>query len=86
MPGRDGTGPYGRGAATGRGLGSCTGAYAGRHAVGAGLGFACGCGRRGGRGIPAEEGSPEVQKQALKLQKAVLEDRLNDIDKRLDTL
>lgn len=86
MPGRDGTGPCGRGAATGRGLGFCTGAYAGRHAVGAGLGFACGCGRRGGRDITTEEVSPETHKQALKLQKAVLEDRLNDIDKRLDTL
>ncbi len=86
MPGRDGTGPMGRGSATGRGLGFCTGAYAGRLAAGAGLGFGCGCNRRGGRGFVAGELSPEAQKQALKLQKAVLEDRLNDIDKRLDTL
>lgn len=50
MPGRDGTGPMGRGAATGRGLGFCTGAYAGRHAVGAGLGFGCGCNRPSGSG------------------------------------
>ncbi len=28
MPGRDGTGPFGQGSMTGRGLGSCTGVNA----------------------------------------------------------
>jgi len=39
MPGRDGTGPAGAGAMTGRGFGCCAG-----HTAGFGLGLAC---RRG---------------------------------------
>ena len=51
MPGRDGTGPAGRGAMTGWGLGPCgqgLGQGAGR---GAGRGLAQGAGRGAGRGL-----------------------------------
>jgi hypothetical protein len=51
MPGRDGTGPVGAGAMTGRGLGVCAGG-----APGCGAGRVMGLGRRGGRGYGREFG------------------------------
>ena len=48
MPGRNGTGPMGRGATTGRGLGVCNGVNAVRY--GAGLGLGQGLGRGLGQG------------------------------------
>ena len=47
MPGFDGTGPAGQGAATGWGRGGCAGG-ATRPAYGGGMGFGAGFGRRGG--------------------------------------
>lgn len=49
MPGRNGTGPQGRGALTGRGLGPC-GSGLGRGSAFAGQGFGGGFGFAGGRG------------------------------------
>ncbi len=48
MPGRDGTGPMGRGSMTGRGLGVCSGADVGGYGAGMGRGF--GRGLRAGMG------------------------------------
>jgi len=46
MPGRDGTGPMGRGCATGRGLGRASGRLAGSNQF-AGRGLGLGMGNRG---------------------------------------
>lgn len=81
MPGRNGTGPLGQGAMTGRGLGVCTGANVGL------------CGMRGlgmRRGYSAT-GNPAyaaglAQKDILNEQKAILENQLEAIRKRLDSL
>jgi len=51
MPGRDGTGPIGRGAMTGRGLGRCNVTSDAVPVRGLGLGL--GRGRRFGRGTPS---------------------------------
>ena len=53
MPRRDGTGPTGAGAMTGRGLGACTGAEAVNYGGGRGrgIGLGRGCGRGFGRGF-----------------------------------
>ena len=48
MPGLDGTGPMGRGAMTGRGMGNCQGNNTQRLGVGYGKGM--GCGRGNGMG------------------------------------
>ena len=52
MPGRNGTGPMGQGAMTGRGLGYCAGGNTAFYGRGAGCGF----GRGMGRGINAGYG------------------------------
>lgn len=85
MPRRDGTGPI-----AGRGLGVCAGASTIKEsrtltAVRRGLGLAYrhGCGRRGfGRCF---EGN-RTQKEVLEEQKAVLQDRLEVINRRLENL
>jgi len=51
MPRRDGTGPMGRGAMTGRGLGFCTGVNAVGYGAGLGRGYGAGLGRGYGRGM-----------------------------------
>jgi hypothetical protein len=92
MPRRDGTGPMGRGALTGRGLGSCIGAGAVRFGAGLGaglgMGFAC---RRGfgwgfGRGLALDETSPEGKKGLLEEQKHVLKERLEAIERQIENL
>lgn len=84
MPGRDGTGPMGRGAASGKGLGFCTGAYAGRVSVGAGPGSELGC-RLRVRACAAQI-SPERQKDILLMQKNALQDRVDKIERQLEKL
>lgn len=92
MPGRDGTGPMGAGSMIGRGLGFCTGANEVRY--GTGLGFGLGLGlvcRRGfgrwfGRGFAIDEATSKTQKKLLQNQKAILEKRLEAIDKQLENL
>ena len=92
MPRRNGTGPMGAGAMTGRGLGLCTGAnavkYGAGHGMGLGLGFACrrGFGRGFGRGFAINQTSPKTQKELLTEQKTMLQDRLEAIDKQLESL
>lgn len=79
MPGRDGTGPLGQGAMTGRGLGVCVGE--GRAVYGRGLGLGCGRGFNCRRAItPVYTDS----KETLAEQKAVLEARLDAINKQLN--
>lgn len=92
MPRRDGTGPIGAGAMTGRGLGLCTGANAVKCGagigMGLGLGLACkrglnrGCGRKGRR----NQDALQPQKEFLEKQKLMLQARLEEIEKQLGTL
>ncbi len=90
MPGRDGTGPMGAGSMTGRGLGFCSGANAVRYGKGSGtrLGLACrrGFGRGFGRRLAIKETSPKTQKELLRKQKSILQDRLEVIEKQLKDL
>lgn len=86
MPGRDGTGPIGRGAMTGRGFGLCKDAnptvYGGRASwFGQGFRFGRGYRCRGGFGWGFEN-----QKEMLEDQKVFLEDRLDAIKKQLEEL
>ena len=69
MPGKDGTGPIGLGAMTGRGLG-----------VGAGMkpGFGC---RRGLAGSIIAPNLKEAEKELLMKQIELLKQRMDDIDK-----
>ncbi|HZK20921.1 MAG TPA: DUF5320 domain-containing protein [Oscillospiraceae bacterium] len=89
MPGRDGTGPMGLGALTGRGLGFCKGSNAIKYGVGLGmglgLGYACrrGFGRGFGRGFFARQTSTEEQKELLKEQKNALQEQLKAINEQL---
>jgi len=69
MPGRDGTGPIGLGAMTGRGLG-----------VGAGMKPGYGC-RRGLAGSFVAPYSKEAEKELLMKQLEILKQRMDDIDK-----
>lgn len=86
MPRRDGTGPNGLGAATGRGLGLCVGADAAFEPCRAGFG------RRGrGRGFCVAPNATitnvipeERRREALTRRREVLRSRLADIDRRLD--
>lgn len=92
MPKRDGTGPMGIGAMTGRGLGPCTGANAVKYGaglgLGLGLGLACrrGFGRGFGRCFAVNQNSSKTQKELLQQQKDVLKSRLDVIDKQLKNL
>ncbi|NLN87139.1 MAG: DUF5320 domain-containing protein [Syntrophomonadaceae bacterium] len=56
MPRRDGTGPMGMGAMTGRGQGVCTGVNAPAYGGWAGRGGGRGCGRGFGRGLGRGQG------------------------------
>lgn len=100
MPRRDGTGPMGMGAMTGRGLGACSGVnapvYGGWRGRGCGRGFGCGSGRGQGMGFGRGFGlgryaagdyyGQAVPKEALQAQKAQLQAALNAIDKQLEDL
>lgn len=87
MPGRDGTGPLGQGAFTGRGAGLCqggTGQRLGGQGRGMGFGARCGLGRRGkGRGMNISRGS---EKSFLEREKADLQMRLKDVSNDLENL
>ncbi|NLA73702.1 MAG: DUF5320 domain-containing protein [Clostridiales bacterium] len=85
MPGRDGTGPAGLGALTGRGLGFCTGSKAVKYGVGLGMGLGLGlaCRRGFGRGFFARQASPEMGKELLKEQKSMLQEQLKAINEQL---
>ena len=92
MPGRDGTGPMGYGAMTGRGMGVCAGAPGLRSGAGFDMGFSCR--RESGRGFGRGYGwnynpsldVPKNDKDYLEEQKDILKNRLDSIDKQLDNL
>jgi len=77
MPYRDGTGPYGQGSLTGRGLGPCEG--------GSSRGFGWRCKRRF---LPAEPVhlTREEQKKILEAELKEIESEKQEIDKRLKEL
>lgn len=88
MPGRDGTGPSGFGAMTGRGLGFCSGVGAGRYGSGFGAGFGRGLGLGLGYGCRRRVfniAQPELtEKEILSAERNLLEARLSAINKHLD--
>jgi hypothetical protein len=96
MPKRDGTGPMGAGAMTGRGLGFCEGADPVRYGYGRGIGAgprgARGCGRgrgpgRGyGRGFAVQQQPSRTRRELLSERKAILQSRIEAIDKQLESL
>ena len=91
MPGRDGTGPMGAGAGTGRGMGGCVGTPVnGQYPV-----YGSGCQRRAGRGGMQSRGfgrgfagvyPAATQKEALERQRAALQERLDQVDGQLKNL
>ncbi len=86
MPKRDGTGPMGQGAMTGRGMGICNGgAYV---PFGNGIGYGRRSGincRRGYRGYYYTDVSLlQTQPELLKEQKELLERRLKEINHQID--
>ena len=97
MPRGDRTGPNGAGPLTGRGLGDCAGTVDANYAVGRGIGFG-GAFRRGGRGLGRGfgrglgrglgfyQGTAVTNTELLKQEKEYLQNRLNQIDKDLETL
>ncbi len=87
MPGRDGTGPAGAGAMTGRGMGLCPGA-AGGGGSGFGPGLACrrGFGSRPGRHFPGYGAFPKMEKDLLEKQRNLLRARIEMIDRQLKSL
>ncbi len=101
MPGRDGTGPVGSGAMTGRGLGPCNETDQPRFGGGfrSGFGFGSGFGSGYGLGLGCRRGfgnraggwfsgpiSEKTRKEMLKDQKDFLHSRLEAIDKQLEDL
>ncbi|NMC26737.1 MAG: DUF5320 domain-containing protein [Syntrophomonadaceae bacterium] len=98
MPGRNGTGPMGRGAMTGRGLGNCMGAgygiaRLGRRAMGRGLwcsGIAANAARYGaglvGRGMGMAMGlgrNFEAQTSDPQTEKEILQNRKDLLEEQL---
>ena len=89
MPRRDGNGPM-----AGRNFGLCTGANAVRYGSGFGMGlgfsgrrgFGGGSGRGFGRDFAVNQTSAKTQKELLKEQKDILQNRLEAIDKQLENL
>lgn len=92
MPGKNGTGPMGAGAMTGRGFGPCANAGNSPEAVGFGRGPGLGMAfRRGfGRGFrrfsAAEEMTADNRREMLQSRKDTLKSRLSDIDRQLKNL
>lgn len=85
MPRRDGTGPMGTGAMTGRGAGFCNAAKAVGVMGGLGLGWRLGC--RGARGLGFKNSiNSEDKKNTLIEQKKILENSLNLIKEELEEL
>lgn len=87
MPGRDGKGPMGRGSGLGRGMGISDGTNDAGTARGFGFGLGLGC-RRGSRnnGSCFNVVNSQNNKDLLLEQKAILENRLQSLNKALDTL
>lgn len=85
MSGRDGTGPLGEGAMTGRGLGFCNTSEVNRDNY-----IRCwGYGRGRGRGLGLGRGFARTnldRKKLLTEEKNILKDRLDRINKQLENL
>ena len=83
MPGRDGSGPMGQGALTGRGFGSCGTSRTAR-------GFGRGFGMRRGFGRNYSEAPVEYTKDQevadLKAEKEILERNLKSLNERMENL
>jgi len=90
MPGRDGTGPLGAGAMTGRGMGFCASPEQANYRTGRRLGFGIACrrgyGRGYGRGINIRTPAYQTSKELLEEQRDVLKSRLDIIDKKLENM
>lgn len=88
MPRRDGTGPMGQGAMTGRGMGICNGGDNVQYGYGVGYGRRAGLNCRRGYFRYNRPGAPVYQQQpdSLKEQKELLERRLKEINNQLDQL
>jgi len=89
MPTRDGTGPMGQGAMTGRGLGNCagvnTGLYGTRMGRRIGRGMGCGLGlRRGFGGFYANQAPVMSDQEELIAEKELLQRRLDIVNQQLD--
>lgn len=84
MPYKNGTGPYGQGPMTGRGMGPCARGMRSMHnrGMGRGYGFRRGMGRGMGMGfVPPVFEAPT--KEMLQSQKAMLEAELKAIEEEL---
>jgi hypothetical protein len=92
MPGRDGTGPMGAGQVTGRGLGLCSGANAGKFGAGSGMGLGlrlgCRCSFRGSAksGVAVYQASGKTRQEWLRESRAALKSRLAEVDRELENL
>lgn len=94
MPRRDGSGPMGTGAMTGKNLGLCGGANVSRfgYCQGdvAGLGLGCrhghGFSGRSIRRVTIDQSIERTDKELLEEQKKLLQSRLDTIDKQLEEL
>ncbi len=98
MPGFDGTGPAGAGPATGGRKGFCTGVLTGTRPLNTGRGFFCrggGFGRRnrffatgltGWQRNGADFSSKKEKAEVLKGQARYIEEQLNNVSERLDSL
>lgn len=88
MPRRDGSGPMGQGAMTGRGLGLCRGINYERCRYGLGYGLRRGFARGYGRGLGAYNAgrfTVLTDKEILEEQKEFLKRRLDAVNRQLVT-
>lgn len=83
MPGMNGMGPQGMGAQTGFGRGRCQNTNRRNSRNG---GYGCGMGRHAGRGMGFCRFAGMTEREALTNVRASLQERLADIDKRLQSL
>lgn len=85
MPKRDGTGPMGQGAMTGRGLGNCNDGEIMNSDFGMGRRFGRGMGCSNGRGYNRSKGMG-MDREYLTEQKSMLQKTLDAIEKQLENL
>jgi len=83
MPRRDGSGPMGAGAMTGRGMGACANGQDTHYGNGFRMGLGCRRGIKGGRGFFGRFSDVQISKEE---QKRILENQKNEIQKRLEDL
>lgn len=89
MPRRDGNGPMGQGAMTGRGLGNCNDGEIMNSGFGTGRRFGRGNGCSNGRGFNRAKGKGMgmgMDREYLTEQKSMLQKTLDAIEKQLENL